>query len=94
MLELSFPALRGASGAPVVSIGNEVVLWGIIVANVSYHLLPAQIEKVVEGDTTVEEIKYLLPQAIAVNVKHLSKFSDEMNHNQAVHRIADKAGSR
>jgi len=82
MLELSFPALRGASGAPVVSIGNEVVVWGIIVANWSNDLLPTQVEKVVEGDTTIEEIKYLLPQAIAVNVKHLSKFFDEMNHNK------------
>ena len=94
MLELSFPALRGASGAPVVRIDDEVILWGIIVANASYHLLPAQVEKVVEGDSTVEEIKYLLPQALAVNVKHLSKFLEEMNHNESVHRIADKAGSR
>lgn len=81
MLELSFPALRGASGAPVVSINNDVVVWGIIVANFSYHLMPAQVEKVVEGDKTIEEIKYVLPQAIAVNVKHLSKFYDEMNHD-------------
>ena len=82
MLELSFPALRGASGAPVVNIGKEVVVWGIIVANWSNHLLPTQVEKVMEGDTTIEEIKYLLPQAIAVNVKHLSKFIDEIDHNK------------
>ena len=91
MLELSFPALRGASGAPVVSMVNEVVLWGIIVANTSYHLLSAQIEKVAEGDTTIEEIKYLLPQAIAVNVKHLSEFFNEMNHNLAAAVDAQKA---
>jgi len=91
MLELSFPALRGASGAPVVSIVNEVVLWGIIVANVNYHLLPAQVEKVVEEDTTVEEIKYLLPQALAVNVKHLSNFFEEMNHNLAAPGDGEKA---
>ena len=70
-LELSFPALRGASGAPVFSSVNTH-LWGIVIANYEYHLLPAQIETVrtSTGDVAAET-RYLLPQAIAVNAKHL-----------------------
>ena len=69
-LELSFPALRGASGAPIIS--NSFHLWGIVIANVSYHLLPAQIESVLdEKNQVIEETRYLLPQGLAVHVKHL-----------------------
>jgi S1-C subfamily serine protease len=69
-LELSFPALRGASGAPVVR-ADTFEVWGVIVANVSNHLLPAQIESVLdERNNIYEEIRYLLPQAAAVNIRH------------------------
>ena len=69
-LELSFPALRGASGAPIIS--NSFRVWGIVIANVSYHLLPVQIESVLdEKNKILEETRYLLPQALAVHVKHL-----------------------
>lgn len=70
-LELSFPALRGASGAPVMSnVGFQ--LWGVVIANVAYHLLPTQIERVTndEGGVT-EETRFMLPQALAVNIKHV-----------------------
>ena len=79
MLELSFPALRGASGSPVVDIGTEIRLWGIIVANISYHLLPAQVETVLQENGALdEEIKFLLPQALAVNVRHVREFMTEI----------------
>jgi hypothetical protein len=73
ILELSFPALRGASGAPVISIdGDQFNLQGVIIANVSYHLLPAQVETVLdEKNEVLEETKFMLPQALAVNVKHV-----------------------
>jgi len=78
MLELSFPALRGASGSPVVDMGAEIRLWGIIVANVSYHLLPAQVETVLQENGSLdEEVKFLLPQALAVNVKHVKQLISE-----------------
>ena len=69
MLELSFPALKGASGAAVVELsGNVMIAHGMIVANSEHHLLPAHIETVVdEKDSIHEERKYFLPQAIAVN---------------------------
>ena len=81
VLELSFPAFRGASGAPVMfhETGTRVLMGqesygivGVIVANASYHLLPAQIESVIDVENNyVEEIRYMLPQALAVNIQHL-----------------------
>ncbi|OBB77875.1 serine protease [Mycobacterium sp. 852014-52144_SCH5372336] len=80
-MELSFPALRGASGAPVMfdeSAGRLLLgkpgfgIVGVIVANAAYHLLPAQIEAVLSQDnSSYEEVRYLLPQAVAVSVEHL-----------------------
>jgi hypothetical protein len=79
MLELSFPALRGASGSPILDIAQDIKVWGIVVANISYHLMPAQIETVTREDGSVdEEVKFLLPQALAVNVKHLRHFMNEI----------------
>lgn len=69
-LELSFPALLGASGAPVMR-ADDYTVWGVIVSNVSYHLLPAQIETVLDAENEIlEEIKYLMPQAAAVRIHH------------------------
>lgn len=88
-LELSFPALRGASGAPVMF--NDVLLRsmlgkrnagivGVIVANASHHLLPAQIESVLdEKNNLYEEVRYLLPQAIAVDIQHLRPMYERAN---------------
>lgn len=71
-LELSWPALRGASGAPVVSNDGHYRIVGVIVANAEYHLLPVQIESVLdERNGLIEERRYMMPQAIAVNVRHL-----------------------
>ena len=74
MLELSFPALRGASGAPVLSSNGFQVL-GVIKANIGYQLLPAQVDTVVDdlGNMT-EEIKYYLPQGLAVNPSVVTDF--------------------
>ena len=79
MLELSFPALKGASGSPVVLIENELILLGIIIGNISYHLMPAQIETILDqNNECFEEVQYLMPLALALNVKHLSNFYSEI----------------
>lgn len=66
LFELSFPALRGASGAPVINEWDGRV-YATIVANVSYHLLPAQIEEVLdEHNEIMEHTRFLLPQGLAV----------------------------
>jgi len=70
-LELSFPALRGASGAPVLTSDNFLVV-GIVIANLAHYLHPVQIEKITdEKGKAIEETRFMLPQAIAVHVKHL-----------------------
>jgi hypothetical protein len=71
MLELSFPALKGASGAPVFS-NRTFHLWGIVVANKEYEALPVQITSVLdEKNQPIEQIRYMLPQGLAVHVKHV-----------------------
>lgn len=71
ILVLSFAALRGASGAPIVS-NSDFSLWGIVTANRAYHLLPTQIETVRdEKNQLIEKTRFMLPQALAIHAKHL-----------------------
>ncbi|TWU51157.1 hypothetical protein Poly59_27470 [Rubripirellula reticaptiva] len=77
MLELSFPALKGASGSPVMAPGHEV--WGIVVANHSVDLLPSQVEEIFDESGKLEErTTFTLPQALAINVMHIRAFVDEV----------------
>lgn len=70
-LEVSFPALRGASGAPILS-SEHLKVYGVIIANIDYHLIPAMVEATMDDKGEMsDEIKYMLPQGIAVHVKHL-----------------------
>lgn len=75
-LELSFPALKGASGAPVV-VERTGEVMGLIVGNIARELLPAQIERVTNGQKYIEEVKYVLPSARAISWKHLNEFIEE-----------------
>jgi hypothetical protein len=78
-LELSFPALEGASGAPVMYDSTSFVAdeerWGVVgllVANLGYEAIPAKIvTELYEDNSTLQEIKYMLPQGLAVNINHL-----------------------
>jgi hypothetical protein len=78
MLEMSFPAIKGASGAPVIQIRDgQAIVVGVVVANAEHHLLPAHIETVLSNNNNlVEERKYFLPQALAVHVLHLVGMAD------------------
>ncbi len=74
VLELSFPALKGASGAPiVVGEGDKAgQVIGMILANVERHLLPAQIETITSEDgQSAESRYYYLPRAYALSWRHL-----------------------
>ena len=75
-LDLSFPALRGASGAPVVDEISGLVL-GMIVGNVERHLMPSQIERTIRSDGTVDEIRYFAPYAQAIMARHLRHSLEE-----------------
>jgi len=73
VLDLSFPALKGASGAPVIDEKDGRVI-GLIVANVERHLLPAQIERIDNGIKPKEEVRYFLPTGKAISWKHMTEF--------------------
>lgn len=71
MLELSYPALKGASGAPVFR-EDALDVIGVIVANIERELMPAQVLRAVRDDgEPIEEIRYFLPNALAVSSIHL-----------------------
>jgi hypothetical protein len=71
LLEVSFPALRGASGAPILTSRGFLVI-GMLIANASYHLMPAQIEQVVgEEGRVIEEVQFMMPQGIALHASLL-----------------------
>jgi hypothetical protein len=69
-LDLSFPALKGASGAPVIDESTGLVL-GMIVANIERHLMPAQMERTIRSDSTIDEVRYFAPYAQAIMALHL-----------------------
>jgi hypothetical protein len=76
--ELSFPALEGASGAPVmfesVPTLNQEWAWGIVgvlASNIGYHAIPAQMITVEDDRNRTVKESYMLPQGLAVNIKHL-----------------------
>jgi len=67
----SFPALQGASGAPVMfgTTKKKIRVTGILVANQERHLLPAQIVRIEEGPEFTEETRYFLPYGKAMHSK-------------------------
>ena len=66
--------------APIMSWSPPFKLWGIVKANVSNELLPAQIERVVdEVGQLEEETKFYLPQALAIHVKHVRHLISQVN---------------
>jgi len=56
----SFPALQGASGAPVIAKtkNKNFYIASMIVANQETHLLPAQIVEIVDGNNYIEKTSY------------------------------------
>ena len=61
---------------------SEELKWGVVgvlVANVAYHAIPAQvITLVAENDSYIEERQYMLPQGLAVDINHLRAMYDRV----------------
>lgn len=75
--DTSFPALQGASGAPVMAMrGGGIV--GMLVANVERHLVPAQVLRANLGGTDIEEVRYFLPIGFAVRAIVIGEFLAEI----------------
>jgi hypothetical protein len=79
-LEVSFPAIRGSSGAPVMyDYRGSFNIIGVLKSNYSYHLLPAEVQVALKEDNTMlDEVSYFLPQGIAVNINHLRSMYDRV----------------
>lgn len=88
-LRLSFPALKGASGAPVFwhSRNNGDVV-GMIVGNREQELLPVHLETVTgDGGEPLEERRYLLPSGEAISAEHLADVLDEYQPDEHMPEI-------
>lgn len=70
VIDLSYPAFRRASGAPVVHNTSGEVL-GLVVSNVERHLMPAHLERIESPDGVVEEVRYYVPNGQAIRANHL-----------------------
>jgi len=73
-LEVSFPILHGASGAPILGpIGiNDFALLGVGFGNVQYEAKPAVVyETLDEQNEIFEQVQYMLPLGVAINRMHL-----------------------
>lgn len=77
LLDTSFPALQGASGAPVMR-ASDFAVTGMLIANRERHLIPAQVLTVTTGDHTIEEVKYFLPTGMALSCDVIRPYLDKM----------------
>lgn len=72
VMNVSFPAMQGASGALIMTSYNQVV--GMLVAKRERELLPAQILTVNLGNNEFEETKFFLPQGLAIHCDEIQQF--------------------
>lgn len=79
-LQVSYPALQGASGAPVIATtpSKQFEVCGILVANIERELLPAQILRIEGPDESIEETKYFLPHGKALHVRAIAPLLREI----------------
>ncbi len=78
----SFPALQGASGAPVVASGPgkmSFAVVGMLVANSERHLLPAQVVKIKNGPSYMETTSYFLPYGKALGRSAIAQCLEGMS---------------
>ena len=77
-LELSFPILQGASGAPILGPrGNYLSLLGVAFGNLEYEARPASIHEALDEHNQIYERKqYMLPLGLAINSSHVARFVD------------------
>ncbi|HXD84609.1 MAG TPA: serine protease [Rudaea sp.] len=77
-LELSFPILQGASGAPILGPrGDYLSLLGVAFGNLEYEARPVSIHEVLDERNKIYERKqYMLPLGLAINGSHVARFVD------------------
>jgi len=77
-IELSFPVLQGASGAPIMENYPPWNVVGMLTHNIERQLVPAQTVKIRDGENYTEETKYYMPHAKAICASHLLDFVKDM----------------
>ena len=78
---ISFPALQGASGAPVFTVTlptRNFAVVGMIVANVERELIPAQLVEIHNGDSYQEKTTYYLPYGKALARSVIARCLEKM----------------
>jgi len=78
----SYPALQGASGAPVIATikaPKQFAVGGMLVANAERHLIPAQIVTIHDGPSYKESTSYFLAFGKAVSWAVLAQCLEGMN---------------
>lgn len=77
-MEISFPVLQGASGAPLFEWDDPQHVIGMITHNIERGLVPAQTIRIQDGANYSEETKYFLPVGKAIHYEHISDFIEEL----------------
>lgn len=78
---VSFPAMQGASGAPVftgTSSKKNFAVVGMIVANIERELIPAQLVEIHDGASYQEKTTYYLPYGKALAGSVIARCLEEM----------------
>ena len=73
----SFPALKGASGTPVI-LNNGLKILGMLIGNTERHLMPAHIEKIQDGVEPTVVRMYYLPYGTAIRVSVIKDFLNKI----------------
>lgn len=72
-LELSYPALRGSSGSPILA-PNVFVVLGVVRENVAHHLTASRLEPIYRSDGEhIAEANYEVPGALAIHSIHVQR---------------------
>ncbi len=74
----SFPALQGASGAPVLR-HSDLAVVGMMVGNKDSLLSPAQVVEILDGEDYLEETKYFLPHGLGISTAAIIEFLVSIN---------------
>ena len=71
--ELSYPALKGASGSPSVYLDGPDMfsVFGVVVANANQELMPVQTYQYKGSDGEEETTHFYLPSALAIPIRHV-----------------------
>jgi len=83
---VSFPAMRGASGAPVICYtdSKDFYVAGMIVANMGRHLMPAQVERITDQKGNTEEMSFYLPLGMAIQSSVVRKALSDVGEPEII----------